>query len=51
MENLLSSDYWVFQEEYIKLISKLNLTSRISAVRACVLAWNERQSLDYEKLF
>ena len=51
MENILSLDFWVFQKEYIALVNKLKLTSRISAVRACALAWNDRQSLDYDELF
>jgi len=46
IENLLNIDYYVFEEEYNKLISYYNLTSRISGVRAFILAWIERQSLD-----
>ena len=51
MENILSRDFWVFQKEYIALVNKLKLTSRISAVRACTLSWNDRQSIDYDELF
>jgi hypothetical protein len=46
IEKLLNTDYYVFEEEYNKLISYYNLTSRISCVRAFILAWIERQSLD-----
>jgi len=49
IENLLNIDYYVFEEEYNKLISHYNLTSRISGVRAYILAWIERQSLDPSK--
>jgi len=49
IENLLNIDYYIFEEEYNKLISHYNLTSRISGVRAFILAWIERQSLDPSK--
>ena len=49
IENLLNTDYYVFEEEYNKLISYYNLTSRISGIRAFILAWIERQSLHPSK--
>tara|TARA_Y100000385_G_scaffold226008_1_gene236573 strand:+ start:293 stop:958 length:666 start_codon:yes stop_codon:yes gene_type:complete len=49
IENLLNTDYYTFEEEYNKLITKFNLTTNISSVRAFILAWIERQSLDPTK--
>ena len=46
---LYNNDYSLTLEEYNKLISHYNLTSRISGVRAYILAWIERQSLDPSK--
>jgi len=49
IESLLSTDYYTFEEEYNKLITKFNLTTNISSVRAFILSWIERQSLDPTK--
>ena len=49
IENILNTDYYIFEEEYNKLITKFNLTTNISSVRAFILSWIERQSLDPTK--
>ena len=42
-DNLFSTDYSVFLDEYLKLCSFLNLQPLINSVRAFVLLFNERQ--------
>jgi hypothetical protein len=43
MYDLMSTDYNIFLEEYLKLVYEFNLTPRINSVRAFVLMWLERQ--------
>ena len=43
-DNLFSTDYSIFLEEYLKLCSFLDLQPLINSVRAFILLLNERQT-------
>jgi len=43
INNLMSIDYDIFLEEYLKLVFEFNLTPRINSVRAFILMWLEKQ--------
>ena len=43
IQKLMSPEYDIFLEAYIKLVQELNLTPKINSVRSFILMWLERQ--------